>query len=315
MNFVEKTVKEIKSLKVQGARNVRIAAVKALLYTAKNSKAKTPESFRKELWQTALKLARTRPTEPEMRTAIRVILNSASKNFKVEELKKQAIEAGKNYEEDRKKAMQKIAEYGANVLEKNSVILTHCHSHTVVEVLKLAHKKGKIKQVFCTETRPLFQGRKTAKDLSKTGIKTTMIIDSAAYSFMKKCNYFITGADAILSNGSIVNKIGTMEIALASKHFGVPFYVCSSSHKIDPASFLGIEETIEQRHGKEVWNKKMKNFSISNPAFDVTEADLVKAVISEKGVLAPKTLAGLAYNELSISEEEKTYLSLAREKL
>ena len=134
--------------------------------------------------------------------------------------------------------------------------MTHCHSSTVEEIFRKARKK--IGMVYCTETRPLFQGRITAANLAKAGIPVTLIVDSAAERFMHPVDKVFVGCDAVLSNGSIVNKIGTNQVAMAAKKHHNPFFVCTSSHCFDPATYFGFEEKIEERSPDEIWRKGRK---------------------------------------------------------
>jgi len=260
-----KTMKDISSLKIQGSSKVRKAAVLALRQSVSKSRAKTLPAFRRELQRHCLDVLKTRPTEPETRTAIRIILKAASLHSRdLQEVKENTIQTIRQYEADRKKAMEKIALYGSRLIEKNDTIMTHCHSHTVEEILKKAKKK--IKMVYCTETRPLFQGRITAANLAKAGIPVTLIVDSAADKYMHPVDKVFVGCDAVLSNGSIVNKIGTAHVAHAAKKHHNPFFVCTSSHCFDPATYFGFEEEIEGRDIDEVWERKAKNVKIKNPA-------------------------------------------------
>jgi len=310
-NNLKRVVAEIKSLRIQGASNVRKAAVRAMLEIAVSSRAKSISAFRKDVEGAAKALLCSRPTEPGLRTAIRIILKAASaKAASVEEMKKNVAGICRNYESDRENAMKKIAEYGNNLIEKRSAVFTHCHSDTVERILLKA--KGKIDCVYCTETRPLFQGRITAANLSKAGLKVTMVVDSAANRFMRKADIFLTGADAILNDGSVVNKIGTSLISLSARKNNVPHFVATSSHCFDPVTYFGVPEQIEERCPAEIWEKKMRNFSICNPAFDITEAALVKGIITEKGVFSSDNFAMEMYEQLGLEKGGKEFLSLLK---
>ena len=289
---VKKTVKEIKTLKIQGSSKVRNAILLALKKSMHESSAKTLIAFKREMENNALALLKARPTEPESRTAIRIILKAASAHTQsLGEAKDSVIDAIDAYEKNRAQAMKTIAEYGANLITKDSVVFTHCHSHTVEDILKRA--KSKIKYVIATETRPRFQGRITAANLTNAGLAVQMIVDSAASRFIGEADLFITGCDAVLGNGDIVNKIGTAQISLAAGKEDVPHFIATSSHCFDPLSYFGIPETIEQRPVEEVWDKNLKGLSIRNPAFDITPAHYIQEIITEKGVFAPETFAPL----------------------
>lgn len=310
-----KTVaKRIKALKIQGASKVRDAVIACVKFTAQKSNAKNLSAFRKEIKKAMYLLASARPTEPDTRTALRILLKALNAPaLTVAEAKNNLLKACTEYKKNREQALKKIAEFGAQKIPKNSIIFTHCHSHTVEEILKKARKK--IDCIICTETRPRFQGRITAANLSKAGLNIELIVDSAAARFLRKANAFFTGCDAILEDGSIVNKIGTKTISLAAIKEDTPHYVCSSSHSFDPITFFGVQEPIEERNPKEIWNKKLKRVKILNPAFDVTPGDCVKEIICEKGCFAPETFTMLMFEELkNKSRKELSLIELLKRK-
>jgi len=315
MNNLAQTVKDIKSLKIQGASNVRKKAIEALLKASHESKTKSEKAFRKEFLLNFDALYESRPTEPELRTALRIIKKSISeKGLSVGQMKGRIVEAIREYEKNRAKAMEKISTYGANLIENDSTIMTICHSSTVVKMLIKAKKK--IKKVYCLETRPLYQGRITAKELASAGIDVTLIVDNAASTVLKDCDYLFSGADAFLADGDVVNKIGTNQISYLCKRFDVKHYVICSTHKFEPATFLGKQEPIEQRESEEVWSMREKKkfgasrVKISNPAFDRTDASTIEGIICELGVFVPHALASKLYMDLQIDKHEKEFLKL-----
>ena len=310
MDIVAKTVSDIKSLKIQGASNVRKYAVEAVRKSVKESKAVTEEDFRKEFLKNANALFNSRPTEPELRTAITILKKSISqKGLSVKELKNCIEETSAKYENDRKAAMKKIAEYGAALIRPNSVVITHCHSHSVVDMLIKA--KPKIKKVYCCEARPMYQGRITVTELTKAGLDAVLIVDSAASTVLRECNYFFSGADALLADGDVINKIGTNSVSTLCNRYGVTHYVCTSTHKFEPASFFGKEEPIEQRSPDEVWDKKSRGkVSILNPAFDRTDSEYIEGIICELGIFAPQQLTELLYRKLDLEKHHRDFLKL-----
>lgn len=285
---IKSALKAIKSLKIQGASQVQKAAVNALKKSVLKSRAKTVSEFRKEIEKNGKILAAARPTEPETRTAVAVIVKASQAELPLRELKKNVLKECSSFDARRAEALKKISLNGARILKKKSVVFTHCHSHTVEAVLTEAWKRGKLSKVIATETRPKMQGRITAENLSKKGIPVTLIVDSAAYSFMKDADVFISGADAVLHDGSVVNKIGTAQISFIAKKFNVPHFVATSSHKASIESLMGEKEKIEQRPAEEIWGKKMRNLKIENPAFDTTPAGLIKGIITELGIFSTK---------------------------
>ena len=307
--IVKKTVADIKSLKIQGATKIREKAVVALVNSVELSKAKTPAHFRSEFLKNATALFYARPTEPALRTAILILKKSISqKDLSVFEMKTIIQKTAESYEKDRQNSLKAIANYGASMIKKNSNIMVHCHSHSVMDMLKKAKKKINI--VYCTETRPLYQGRISAKELGNAGLNTIMIIDSATSTVMKDCDYFFTGADAILADGDLINKIGTNQISIVAEKYHTPHYALCSTHKFEPSTFFGKEEPIEQRSVKEIWDKKPKHVKIKNPSFDRTDSNLVEGIISELGVMPPEQFAAKLYDKLNLSKHHEDFLKM-----
>jgi len=251
MDKFSKICKDIKDIKIQGAENV--AKYGLIAYSLKPGK------------ETIKKLLSLRPTEPLLKN----ILNYAQKNSV-----KKALNLLKENE-------KKIVKNGVKLIKNNSIIFTHCHSSTVINILKEAKKQGKKFQVYNTETRPLFQGRKTALELNKARIKVINLVDSAAEFAIKKSNIMLIGADAILKNGSIINKIGSGLFAETSYNHNVPVYVAANSLK-----YSNKDVKIEERNFKEIWNNK--KIRIYNPAFEIIDKKYVKGIISELGILKIK---------------------------
>jgi ribose 1,5-bisphosphate isomerase len=282
----------IKKLEVQGARNVAIAAIKALEALAEESNAKTRKEFTKELKEAQATLFASRVTEPLMRNAVRWIISQVenSGEEKVATLTKLVTSSSSQFLKNLEMSKERIANIGSKRILNNRVVFTHCHSSTVTHLLSKAKKDGKTFEVVCTETRPVFQGRLTAKELLALGVKTTLIVDSAARSFMCDADIVIVGADAITSEGNVINKIGTGTIALLAHEARKPFYVVSELLKFDPATVCGEYEKIEERSPDEVWKDAPEKLVIRNPAFDVTRRDFIHGVICEEGIIPPHSV-------------------------
>jgi len=253
-----KICKDIKDIKIQGARNIAKAALYAYsIYPSFSSKKK---------------LLSLRPTEPML---VNVLNRIEKENYK---------KILRRFDEAQKKINQNVLK----IIKNKPTIFTHCHSTNVVQALIYAKKHGKKFQVYIAETRPLFQGRKTAKELEKAGIKVTMFADSAAALALEKENQkdkiysdvVFFGADAILKNGAI-NKIGSgmfAEIAKASK---IPIYIIADSWK-----FSSKDVKIEERNFHEVWKNVPRHIKIKNPAFELIKKKYIKAIVSELGILS-----------------------------
>ncbi len=254
-------LKDIKSLKIQGAENIARAGIKALkLKHDKNS---------------ITKIITTRPTEPCLRNAI---------NFVLMDIKKNADLALKHFDD----AEKMIATIGSRKIRNNDIVFTHCHSRAVMNILKEAAKTRKFK-VYCTETRPMFQGRKTATELAKSKIPVMLFTDAAGRYAIKKANIVLFGVDAITSEGKIVNKMGTEMYADIAEKFDIPVYFCTDSWKYDSMTVFGFEEAIERREAKEVWDRPPKGVEVSNIAFEMVEPELATGIISELGSYSAAT--------------------------
>lgn len=292
LEAIQITAEKIKGFEVQGARNVAIAAIKAMETLAKATKAENKKEFLKELSEAKDILFASRETEPLMRNAIRWIICQVERSDRkrVKELAEIVSSASQQFLNDLENSKERIAKIGARRIKNDSVVFTHCHSSTVTHLLRRAKQEGKDFEVICTETRPVFQGRLTAKEMLESDLKTTFIVDSAARFFMNQVDFVIVGADAITSQGNVINKIGTSMIALVAHESRTPFYVVSELLKFDPATMYGDYEKIEERSPNEIWEIPPKRLIIRNPAFDVTRRDFIHGIICEEGIISPHSI-------------------------
>jgi ribose 1,5-bisphosphate isomerase len=290
--IVQETAQKIRLLQVQGARNVAIAAVKALQTQAQQTKTKTKTALLEELKEAQTILFASRETEPLMRNAIRYLIKQAqtTKTEKIEDSREAVVFAATHFLSDLEASREQTAEVGSKRIRDGAVVFTHCHSSTVTRMIAKAKAKGKNFRVICTETRPALQGRITAKELVGYGIDTTFIVDSAARTFMDQADLVVVGADAITSEGNVVNKIGTGGLAVIAHESRIPFYVVSELLKFDPETLSGECEKIEQRNPSEVWADAPKGLTVRNPAFDVTPSRYIHGLICEEGIIPPQTI-------------------------
>ncbi len=197
---------------------------------------------------------------------------------------------------------RRIGEFGLTLIEDGYGLLTHCNAGqlcackygTATAPMYLAHEKGYRIKVYCDETRPLLQGaRLTAYELHSAGIDTTLLCDNMSASLMKSgaINAIFTGCDRVAANGDAANKIGTSMVALAAKRYGIPFYICAPTSTIDLNTPTGDDIKIEQRKPEEVtemWYKERmapEGIGVYNPAFDVTDNELITGIVTEYGIL------------------------------
>jgi len=290
----------IRTLKIRGAPLIGIAAAYGLALAAAGSAESDPRRFHALLLKTAALLSGTRPTAVNLNWALQRLLGLVSPETPVEEARR-ILSAGAVAIHREDSAMcRRIGEHGAELVKNNSQIITHCNTGalatggegTALAVITAAHRMGKSVKVFADETRPLFQGsRLTAWELMKAGIDVTVITDSTAAALMKKerIGCVITGADRIASNGDAANKIGTYALAIAARYHEIPFYIAAPSSTIDAAVASGKEIPIEERNPEEVtdihgYRTAPPGARVYAPAFDVTPAQLITAIITEKGI-------------------------------
>lgn len=296
---VQTAVKQIRRLEIQGARNVAIAAIKSIETLAARTETSNKKDFLRELIKSKDALFASRATEPLMRNALRLIINRVDKSEEknVNRLAEIVYQASKQFLGDLENSSKRIAEIGSRRIRSNSVVLTHCHSSTVTNLLNRAKYEGKVFKVICTETRPVLQGQITAKEMLDMGVETTFIIDSAARFFMNDVDLVLVGADAITSEGNVINKIGTSMVALIAHEARTPFYVVSELLKFDPATVSGDYEKIEERSPNEIWKNAPKELIIRNPAFDVTRRDFIHGIICEDGMISPHSITEVMHRK------------------
>ncbi|MBN2203043.1 MAG: translation initiation factor eIF-2B [Candidatus Aenigmarchaeota archaeon] len=262
--------KRIKSLQVQGAKNI---AIESLIFLRTLVKKK---GFRNDFREAVKRLEKTRPTA--------VVLHNC-----LEEIKKEKdVKAIERLLRQLKDADKQIALKGRGLIKDKTRIMTRCHSSEALALIKYAWKDRKKMKVYATETRPKWQGVKTANELAKLGIPVTLIVDSAMGFFIDDVDMVIVGTDAMRNEG-FVNKIGTYMLALLCKEHKKPLYVVGDTLKLDKRKYIQIEE----RDPDEVYKENLKNLYVRNPAFDITPWKYVKRVITEKGVMTPGNIKKL----------------------
>jgi ribose 1,5-bisphosphate isomerase len=295
---VEQTIQDIKDLKVQGNTNIAKTVAKTLLSYATHTKVHNYGEFLAKLKGYAHELAEARPNEPMTVNVVAFILKDIEKCENQAQLRIKFIERIENFFKYLDESYEIIRSNAVNLLKGHKTFFTHCHSSLARDVLIRLHDLNNDILVINDETRPLFQGRITATKLATAGVNVLHIVDSAVGSIFLDKRYpkpevVLVGCDGITVNGDFINKIGTLNIALAAREAGVPLYVVTQSMKIDFRNPADIE--IELRAKDEIWKERPKNVEILNPAFDLVPGELVTGgFITEKGLMEAvdfKTLA------------------------
>jgi methylthioribose-1-phosphate isomerase len=319
----EQVAEVIRTMVVRGAPAIGVAAAMGIALAVKNSKAETVGDLKRDFNQACDVIGKTRPTAVNLFWAIRRMQEKLERILirPLAQIKQTLIEEARRMHAEDIAANQAMGRYGAALMPSEGGVLTHCNAGalatcgygTALGVIRAAVEQGKKIHVFADETRPFLQGsRLTAWELMKDGIPTTVISDNMAGAMMSqgKIGAIVVGADRIAANGDVANKIGTYTVAVLAKEHGIPFYVAAPFSTIDLATSDGSKIPIEQRNAKEITHIAGKQMvpdgvEIENPAFDVTPAKYVTAIITERGVLrAPYEQSIQNMAQQTISEPE-----------
>ena len=300
---IEAMWEAIKVLRVRGAPAIGVAAGFGTVLGIRGSSASTGEDFMQDLKTATDYLATSRPTAVNLFWALDRMTATAQANAgkSVDELKAVLLDEANAILEEDKAICRQIGQNGAALVRDGDTILTHCNAGglatadygTALAVMFAAHDQGKKIQVFADETRPLLQGaRITAWELKHADIDVTLICDNMAGMVMKqgRVNCVVVGADRIAANGDAANKIGTYSVSVLAKEHGVPFYVAAPVSTFDMSLATGDEIPIEERDPKEVTHgfgrqTAPDGIKVYNPAFDVSPAANIAAIITEKGII------------------------------
>ena len=307
----EQVADVIRNMVVRGAPAIGVAAGMGIALGVKNSKAESTGDLKREFEAICDLISKTRPTAVNLFWAIGRMQEKFGRirMHSIPQIKQALIEEAKRMHAEDVAANQAMGRHGATLMPNSGGVLTHCNAGalatagygTALGVIRAAVEQGKKIHVYADETRPFLQGsRLTAWELMKDGIPTTVISDNMAGAMMKlgKIGAIVVGADRIAANGDVANKIGTYTVAILAKEHGIPFYVAAPISTVDLACPDGSRIPIEQRNGKEVTHIAGKQIvpngvAVENPAFDVTPAKYVAAIITEKGIARAPYLQSL----------------------
>jgi methylthioribose-1-phosphate isomerase len=317
----EQVADVIRTMVVRGAPAIGVSAAMGIALGVKNSKAESVNDLKREFDQICDVIGKTRPTAVNLFWAIRRMTEKfeSLRIRPIPQIKQALIEEAQRMHAEDIAANQAMGRHGATLMPASGGVLTHCNAGalatagygTALGVIRAAVEQGKKIHVYADETRPFLQGsRLTAWELMKDGIPTTVISDNMAGAMMSqgKIGAIVVGADRIAANGDVANKIGTYTVAILAKEHGIPFYVAAPISTVDLDCPEGSQIPIEQRNAREVTHIAGKQMvpdgvEIENPAFDVTPAKYVAAIITEKGIArAPygESLAKLAGKEFAV---------------
>jgi methylthioribose-1-phosphate isomerase len=296
--------KAIKTMVIRGAPAIGVAAAMGIALGMMRSRATGTKQFTTEFQKTCDLMAGTRPTAVNLFWAIermkKAFAEAAQKGQSVEDLKRGLEAEARAIHDEDVQSCRSMGQYGASLVPASARILTHCNAGalatagygTALGVIRAASEQGKTIAVLADETRPFLQGaRLTAWELVKDGIDTTVITDNMSGAMMRlgQVDLVVVGADRIAANGDVANKIGTYSVAVLAKEHGIPFYVAAPLSTVDLDTPDGSRIPIEERNEREVTHIGTSRLTpagahIRNPAFDVTPAKYVTAIITERGI-------------------------------
>lgn len=310
---VEEVCEAIRTLAVRGAPIIGVAAAYGMALAAATSAANDPASLLADVEAAGGALVATRPTAVNLpwavgrmrRTAVAAVADGTGEDV----VRARLLAEARAIEDEDRRACGAMGRHGLALVPQDANILTHCNTGmlctagigTAFGVIWTAHQEGRAIHVWVDETRPLWQGaRLTAWELGRLGVPRTLIADGAAASLMAagKVDLVITGADRVAADGSAANKIGTYGLAVLARHHGVPFAIAAPTSTIDLATETGADIVIEERDPAEVttpFGTPMAEAGTpaANPAFDVTPAELIDALVTERGLVRRPDAAAL----------------------
>jgi methylthioribose-1-phosphate isomerase len=306
--------KAIKTMVIRGAPAIGVAAAMGIALGMSKSKASGTKQFATEFQKTCELMAATRPTAVNLFWAIarmqRCFAELAQAGHSVDEIKSRLVVEALGIHDEDVASCRAIGLHGAALVPDEATVLTHCNAGalatagygTALGVIRGAVEQGKKVAVLADETRPFLQGaRLTAWELVRDGINTTVITDNMAGTIMRtsRIDLVVVGADRIAANGDVANKVGTYTVAVLAREHGIPFYVAAPMSTVDLGTADGSGIPIEERPAREVTHIGGSQLTpagahIRNPAFDVTPAQYVTAIITERGIARPPYRESLA---------------------
>ncbi len=304
-------IKSIKNMIVRGAPAIGVCAAYGMVLAGIQASKLSPAEKIRFIKKVSQEMIQARPTAVNLKWAVERMFAFIEKSLKLnpENFITSLENAAKEIYDEDIECNKTMGDFGARLLKKNSVVLTHCNAGalatagygTALGMIRTGYKNGKIKKVFVDETRPYLQGaRLTAWELQQEKIPYTLITDNMAGYMMKteKIDAVIVGADRIALNGDVANKIGTYSLSILAKYHKIPFYVVAPTSTIDFSILYGTKIKIEERSADEVIKINGKEIApkgaqVRHPGFDITPASNITMIITEKGVFKPNKISTL----------------------
>ena len=292
----QEVIQRIAAMEVRGGSAIGRAAVQALALAVAEYDGRDHADLRARLERTGQELLRLTPVMATVASAARgatqLLEDRIGAGASLNDIKA-AFETWAREESRRsEERLDRLAEYGANVIQDGATVMTHSLSDSVLRTLRAVARQRKSIQVIASESRPLFEGRRTLEAASELGFSSQLIPDAAMASRVKDATIALVGADAILPSGAFVNKTGTCLLALAADRFGVPLYVAAETTKVDPRTIEGHPPILGERSPEELirgWTLP-RGVTVWNRFFELTPGELVEAYITEAGLVGPGSI-------------------------
>ncbi len=295
---ISKIYEDIQKLNIQGATNIAIATFEGMKIYVEQSKVTESKLFQSELYEVGERLSSARVNEPLAKNGVTYVRHFFGRRFsdlpELSVMKQEFTNLCNDYLDIIESSKNDIIKNCTKGLTNIDKVLTHCHSSTAVLLIKSIAKGDTNFEAVCTETRPRLQGRITARSLLEGGVKTTLIADSAAESFVigrgsVPVDAVFLGCDQITAKGHAINKIGSWGISMSAYYAGKPVYIITPLLKIDEESFIDSVE-IEVRESEELWKDAPKGLHMYNPAFEIIDSNLISAYLTEFGPILPENV-------------------------
>lgn len=309
---IQQIVDDIKVIKIQWATNIAKAAFEILISESKNQTFDSSSVFLDFINKGMSLLISARPTEPMLFNGmdyIKAQIQTLDSSLSCQQVQQKVAEFAQYYLDLINETSERAILNGLGVIQDGDNVLTHCHSSSAVKTLKLHKTKGLKFKVYNTETRPLFQGRRTAKDLIQAGIDTTMVVDGVAPFLMDEesgtdlmMDCVIIGCDAIKLDGGVINKVGSYSVWLSALYANIPVYIAWNLLKVDIHDAIHIEK----RESHEVWEDSPEGLSFLNFAFDKIPPKFIRGIITEFGIIKPRDIRKVIEREYPWMKIKKT---------
>lgn len=306
-DVISQAADDIRSMKVRGAGRIARCGAKAMADFAASYDGGDLEAFRKDVGTAMETLLASRPTAVSLWNGVHASVKGLDGAEDIATAKSIVADNGYAFVRGSEEAVEKIARIGSRRIKDGDTVLTICNSSAAIGCIAEAVRQGKKVSAFACETRPWRQGLLTVKELSAAGADTTLIVDSAVRSVMPRVDRVFVGADTITSSGTLINKVGTSQVAALADEARVEFNVCAETYKFSPLTLFGDMVTIEQRDTQEVArpDEIPAGVKIFNPVFDATPAKYIDNIITEVGVMGPGSVYGVMVDRLGDRVFEK----------